>query len=73
MFDMNLFKYLSTHYFNLYFIRFLVRAHGGGEDGSIYLQALAKYLQEDFMKRPLDRILKMVRQLMIKKVQVVKF
>ena len=47
-----------------------VRAHAAGEDGSIYLQALAKYLQEEYMRRPLDKILKMVRQHMIRKVQV---
>ena len=45
-------------------------AHAGGENGSIYLQALAKYLQQEYMRRPLDKILKMVRQYMIKKDKV---
>ena len=47
------------------------RAHAGDENGSIYLQAFAKYLQDEYMKRPLDKILKMVRQSMVKKVQVI--
>ena len=46
------------------------RAHAGDKNGSVYLQAFAKYLQEEYMKRPLDKILKMVRQSMIGKVQV---
>ena len=50
---------------------FHFRADAGGEDGSIYLQALARYLQQEYMRRPLDKILKMVRQHMIRKVQVI--
>ena len=46
------------------------RADAGTQDGPIYLQALAKYLQQEYMRRPLDKILKMVRQHMIRKVQV---
>ena len=40
------------------------------KEGSIYLQGLAKYLREEYMRKPLDRILRMVRQDMIKKMQV---
>ena len=46
------------------------RAHGGDENGSVYLQALATYLQQEYMDRPLNKILQMVRQYMVRKDQV---
>ena len=47
-----------------------LRAYGGDKTGSAYLQYLAKFLREEYMKRPLDRIYLMVKQAMLKVEQV---
>ena len=46
------------------------RAYGGDEDGSVYLQAFATFLQDHYMKTSLDRIYLMVKQAMIEAKQV---
>ena len=46
------------------------RAYGGDDDGSVYLQAFAAFLQDHYMKRPLDRIYLMVKRAMIDSEQV---
>ena len=46
------------------------RAYGGDEDGSVYLQAFATFLQDHYTKRSLDRIYLMVKQAMIEAKQV---
>ena len=50
---------------NLYF-----RAYGGDEDGSVYLQAFATFLQDHYLNIPLDRIYLMVKRAMIEAKQV---
>ena len=47
-----------------------IRAYGGDEDGSVYLQAFATFFQDHYMKRSLDRIYLMVKQAMIEAKQV---
>ena len=52
------------------FILFYFRAYAGDEDGSVYLQAFAAFLQDQYMKRSLDRIYLMVKKAMIEARQV---
>ena len=42
----------------------ICRAHAGEPSGSPYVQLFSKYLRENYMKRPLDRIYLMVKQAM---------
>ena len=49
------------------------RAYAGDEDGSVYLQAFATYLQEHYKTRPVDKIYMMVKQAMIRCEQVSAF
>ena len=49
---------------------FYFRAYGGDEDGSVYLQAFATFLQDHYLNIPLDRIYLMVKWAMIETKQV---
>ena len=55
------------------FINMYFRAYGGDEDGSVYLQALATFLQVHYLNIPLDRIYLMVKRTMIEAKQVEDF
>ena len=49
------------------------RAYGGDEDGSVYLQAFATFLQDQYLNIPLDRIYLMVKRAMIEAKQAQDF
>ena len=46
------------------------RAYGGDDDGSVYLQAFATFLQKHYHTRSLDRIYLMVKRAMLDSKQV---
>ena len=49
---------------------FVFRAYAGDEDGSVYLQAFASFLQDHYLQVSLDRIYLMVKQAMVEAEQV---
>ena len=49
---------------------FHFRAFGGDKDGSVFLQAFATFLKDQYLKRPLDRIYLMVKKTMIEAQQI---
>ena len=53
-----------------YLLSFYFRAYGGDQDGSVYLQAFATFLQDHYLKRSLDKIYLMVKKAMIEAKQV---
>ena len=55
----------SDHVHILYF-----RAYAGKKDGCLYLQAFATFLQDQYLKKSLDRIYLMVKKVMIEAEQV---
>ena len=61
---------MYTFFENIKDSPFLFRAYAGDADGSLYLQAFATFLKENYVTRPLDRIYLMVKQAMIKAEQV---
>ena len=68
--DMMIVLYLRAHRTFDYHQNLYCRAYGGDKDGSFYLQAFATFLQDQDLKRSLDRIYLMVKKAMIEAQQV---
>ena len=59
-----------SHQVDRSLLEFFFRAYAGDENGSVFLQAFATFLHDQYIRRPLDRIYLMVKQAMIKAEQV---